>query len=349
MAPYEPDGAELGIAFALVIAAGCSTGIGASLVFFPRFVKYANPLTLAGAIGLSGGVMVFVSFVDIWDKAFGAFGDAGHDERNSFFYTTGTFFAGVFLVMLFGFVEHCLVGSQHHQLQELQFDASGNIQGGEDHGINDGNEEGEKKLPEGWEQAKDHSTGKVYYYNATLKRTSWDRPEAEADNAGGEPKFNYENDEEKAHLMRMSLKTAVAIALHNFPEGLATFMAYLSDPAVGIVLACAIAIHNVPEGVCVALPVFYATGNRCKAFGWAILSGISEPIAAVFGWAVLHNTWNDNIYGVLFGIVGGMMIMITVKELLPTAWRYDPDDRVVTYCFVLGMAIMALSLVLLNV
>lgn len=324
--PYE--GPNLGAAFALVCAAGASTGIGASLVFFPRFVKYANPKTLAGAIGLSSGVMVFVSFVDIWAKAFGAFGDAGHDERNSFFYTTGTFFAGVFLVMLFGFVENRLVGTYHHP--ELDFDAMAN-------------KNGENKT-----EHQNSSNEKEEATNSCIGSGDEEehRPEEEAP---GDAKNEYEKDEEKQHLMRMSLKTALAIALHNFPEGLATFMAYLSDPAVGIVLACAIAIHNIPEGVCVALPVFYATDNRLKAFGWAILSGISEPIAAVFGWAILHDSWNDNTYGVLFGIVGGMMIMITVKELLPTAWKYDPNDTVVTNCFVLGMAIMALSLVLLNV
>ena len=95
---YQGD--NLSIAFALVVAAGASTGIGASLVFFPKLIKYANQRTLAAAIGLSSGVMIFVNFVDIWAKAHGAFQDAGHDERESFFYTTGCFFAGVFLVVV---------------------------------------------------------------------------------------------------------------------------------------------------------------------------------------------------------------------------------------------------------
>jgi len=151
---------------------------------------------------------------------------------------------------------------------------------------------------------------------------------------------------EKLKLMRMSMNTAVAIGLHNFPEGLATFVAALADPAVGAVLAVAIAIHNIPEGLCVALPIYYATGNKWKAFAWGCLSGIAEPLAALLGYAVLASVFTPVAYGVLFGIVAGMMIIISVKELLPTAHRYDPEDTVTTYAFMIGMGIMALSLVL---
>jgi ZIP family zinc transporter len=157
---------------------------------------------------------------------------------------------------------------------------------------------------------------------------------------------SQEDQEETDKLMRMSINTAVAIGLHNFPEGLATFVAALNDPRVGGVLAIAIAIHNIPEGLCVAMPIYYATGNRWKAFGWAVLSGASEPFAALLGWAVLANSFSDDMYAVLFGLVAGMMVIISVRELLPTAHRYDPEDTVVTYSFMVGMAIMAVSLVL---
>lgn len=111
-------------------------------------------------------------------------------------------------------------------------------------------------------------------------------------------------------------------------------------------MAIAIAIHNIPEGLCVAMPVFYATGNRRRAFLWAVLSGVSEPLAALLGWAVLANSFSDEMYGVLFGLVSGMMVIISTRELLPTAHRYDPDDSVVTNMFIVGMCVMALSLVL---
>ena len=150
-------------------------------------------------------------------------------------------------------------------------------------------------------------------------------------------------------LIKMGLNTAVAIAIHNFPEGLATFVAALGDSKVGAVLAIAIGIHNIPEGLCVAMPIYYATGNRWKAFGWALLSGLSEPFAALLGWLVLANVFSPTAFAVLFGLTGGMMVIISVKELLPTAHRYDEQDTVVTYSFIFGMMVMALSLVLFQV
>lgn len=147
-------------------------------------------------------------------------------------------------------------------------------------------------------------------------------------------------------VLRYSIFLPVLCSLHNFPEGLATFLSTLADPSVGIVLAIAIAIHNIPEGICVAMPVYYATGSRWKAFGWAVLSGLSEPFAALLGWVVLASVFSDALYATLFGVVAGMMVIISTRELMPTAHRYDPEDSVVTYSFMVGMAIMALSLVL---
>lgn len=147
-------------------------------------------------------------------------------------------------------------------------------------------------------------------------------------------------------LLQMGLLTAVAIALHNFPEGLATFVAVLDNPSAGAVLAIAIAMHNVPEGLCVAIPVYYATGNRRKAFLWGALSGMSELFAAFFGWAVLSSSYSEALFGVLFGLVSGMMVSICIRELLPTAHRHDPRDDLVTKSFVVGMIVMGFSLVL---
>jgi zinc transporter, ZIP family len=151
---------------------------------------------------------------------------------------------------------------------------------------------------------------------------------------------------ENKRLVKMGMTTAVAIGLHNFPEGLATFVATLNDPKVGVVLGVAIAIHNIPEGLCVALPLYYASGNRWHAFLWALLSGASEIVAALLGWAILANTVSDTVYAALFGLVAGMMVVISIRELLPTAHFYDPDDTVVTNSFIGGMVVIALSLVL---
>lgn len=149
-------------------------------------------------------------------------------------------------------------------------------------------------------------------------------------------------------LIKMGIHTALAIAIHNFPEGLSTFVAALGDSRSGAVLALAIAIHNIPEGLCVAMPIYYATGNRWKAFGWAVFSGLTEPLAALLGWLVLANIFSEVSYAIMFGFTGGMMVMISVREILPTAHRYDDHDTVVTYSFIVGMFVMASSIVLLN-
>lgn len=154
---------------------------------------------------------------------------------------------------------------------------------------------------------------------------------------------------EAQRLHKMGLNTAIAIGLHNFPEGLATFVAALQDPKVGAVLAVAIAIHNIPEGLCVALPIYYASGSRLKGFLWALLSGASEFVAALLGWAILAKHFSETAYAILFGLVAGMMIMISTRELLPTAHIYDKNDTVVSYSFIVGMVVMALSLCLFQV
>jgi len=146
--------------------------------------------------------------------------------------------------------------------------------------------------------------------------------------------------------MKLGLTSALAISLHNFPEGLATFIAALSNPAVGSILTIAVACHNISEGLCVALPVYYATGSRWKGFLWALLLGVSKPIGALLGWLILARYFTPVVYAILFGLVSGMMVTTSIKELLPTAHRYDPLDTVVTISFVTGMALMSLSLVL---
>ena len=156
------------------------------------------------------------------------------------------------------------------------------------------------------------------------------------------------SDSEKEFLVHTSLKTAVAIALHNFPEGVATFVAALQDPKVGAVLAVAIALHNIPEGLCVALPVYYANKSKLQAFLYAFVSGIAEPVAALVYWLAVGGTISDSLFGVMFGVVAGMMVLISVRELLPTAISHDPHNATVTRFFCAGMLVMAVSLVLFS-
>lgn len=151
--------------------------------------------------------------------------------------------------------------------------------------------------------------------------------------------------EARAKLNATGLITGLAIAIHNFPEGLATFVAALAEPSLGAAVAVATAIHNIPEGVCVAMPIYYATGSRVKAFLWATLSGVSEPIGAAFGWAVLGGDVSNISYGFMFGMVAGMMVYISLAELLPAAYRQENAPRAITGALVFGMIIMAISLV----
>ncbi len=146
-------------------------------------------------------------------------------------------------------------------------------------------------------------------------------------------------------LLRMGMFTALAIALHNFPEGLATFASALRDPSVGIPIAVAIAIHNVPEGIAVSVPIYYATGSRRKAFFWSFLSGLAEPIGAGIGYLLLLPFIDDLTYGLLFGVVAGIMVFISLDQLLPSAEKYGEHHWTI-YGLVAGMAVMALSLLL---
>jgi len=153
------------------------------------------------------------------------------------------------------------------------------------------------------------------------------------------------SEEHKSNLMRMGMFTALAIAIHNFPEGLATFTAALSDPHLGIPIAVAIAIHNIPEGIAVAVPVFYATGSRKKAFKLSFLSGLSEPLGALVGYVLLYRFMNDTVFGLIFAAVAGIMVYISVDELLPSAEEYG-EHHITIYGLIAGMAVMALSLLL---
>ncbi len=146
-------------------------------------------------------------------------------------------------------------------------------------------------------------------------------------------------------LMRMGMFSALAIAIHNFPEGLATFIAALHDPVLGISIAVAIAIHNIPEGIAVAVPIYYATGDRKKAFTFSFLSGLSEPLGAIVGFFLLMNFFSDAMLGIVFASVAGIMVYISLDELLPTAAKYG-EHHISIYGLILGMAVMAISLLL---
>lgn len=146
-------------------------------------------------------------------------------------------------------------------------------------------------------------------------------------------------------LMRMGLITALAIAIHNLPEGLATFTAALTDPNLGIAIAVAVAIHNIPEGIAVSVPIYYATASRKKAFWYSFGSGLAEPVGALIGFLILLPFLSPMVFGILFAAVAGIMVFISLDELLPTAEEFG-EHHLSIYGLIAGMAVMAVSLLL---
>lgn len=407
---------NVALAFGLTVASGAATMAGSAVVFFPKLVKLASRRLLAGSLGFSAGVMIYISFVDIFQKSINAFILSGMGENRAYCFATLYLFLGIVVMKIVEALVHRLSGDQHPNRRDIAEDIqiTWNENEGQCEMKSAPDEEfivphcvGCSEDPVGdlkkWQEkadqeieARDHedttresSVSTSFVSNDSMIINDEETPVADSQPITEEnQKSQYspsntmsivrsgkiaavedgEQDEvkeakkeivfrapansrlspteEKKKLVRMGLTTAAAISIHNFPEGLATFVAALHDPASGGVLAIAIGAHNIPEGLCVSLPIYYATGNRWKAFGWGAISGMAEPIAALMGWLVLANAVNDAVYAILFALVSGMMIMISMKELLPTAHRYDPEDTVVTYCSISGMAVMALSLVL---
>lgn len=258
-------------AFGLTVFAGLATGIGSIMAFLS---KKFNPKFLAGSLGFSAGVMIYVSFVEIFAKAKDSL-IAVHGIKSGNIYTVAAFFAGIALIAL---IDKLIPSFENpHEIKNIE----------------------EKNL----------------------------------------------NPANNKKLLRMGMFSAFALAIHNFPEGLATFMGALTDPTLGVSIAVAIAIHNIPEGIAVSVPIYYATKNRKKAFWLSFLSGLAEPIGALLGYFILRNYFNDSTFGFIFAGVAGIMVYISLDELLPTAEEYG-EHHIAIGGLIGGMAVMAISLLL---
>lgn len=266
---------DIMFAFLLTMFAGLSTGIGSLIAFF---AKKTNKKFLSISLGFSAGVMIYVSLIEIFQKAqmFLA-GELG--EKWGAWATVLAFFGGIFLI---AFID--------------------------------------RVIPE---EENPH----------------------EAKGVLADKKETGDNETKSKHLMRMGAFTALAIAIHNFPEGLATFVSALQDPSIAIPIVVAIAIHNIPEGIAVSVPIYQATGSKKKAFLYSFASGLAEPVGAMIGWLLLLPIMNDAIYGIIFAAVAGIMVFISVDELLPAAREYG-EHHLSVYGLVAGMGVMAVSLLL---
>ncbi|HIZ85803.1 MAG TPA: zinc transporter ZupT [Candidatus Coprenecus stercoravium] len=153
-------------------------------------------------------------------------------------------------------------------------------------------------------------------------------------------------DGDSSRLMRLGLFSVIAIAIHNFPEGMATFVSAMENPQTGISIAVAVAIHNIPEGIMVAIPIYYATRKRGKAVGNAFLSGLAEPVGGVAGYLLLSRIFDNSLNGVVLAVVAGIMTYIALDELLPSAEKFG-HHHLSIIGVITGMAVMAASLILI--
>ena len=161
--------------------------------------------------------------------------------------------------------------------------------------------------------------------------------------------YASDQEREKKKLRQTGIMSTIAIAIHNFPEGMITFLAAMYDPALGIAIAIAIIIHNIPEGIAMAAPIYHGTGSRKKAFLVSLGSGLTEPLGALIAWIFISNVFYDidGIFGISFAVISGIMVYVAIHTLLPAAQRYGKHHIVMKWLF-LGMGIMALSIVIIE-
>ncbi len=263
------------LAFFLTLFAGLATGVGSLLALV---TKTTNKKFLSFSLGLSAGVMIYVSLVEIFPKAKLSLVTM-YGDKLGYVFTVISFFAGILLIAL---IDKLIPSIENpHEIKSV----------------------------EDFDTPKDLDVASI------------------------------------SNLKRMGIFTAIAIAIHNFPEGLATFIGALENPQVGLAIAFAIAIHNIPEGISVAIPIYYATKSRRKAFIYSFLSGLAEPVGALIGFFLFRSFLNEIFFGVIFALVAGIMVFISLDELLPTAREYG-EHHISIYGLVTGMLIMAVSLLL---
>ena len=299
---------EVWIALGLTLFAGLATGIGSVIAFTAKRTNYRF---LSVATGFSAGVMLYVSFVEIFAKGAHAL-TATYGGYWGHWVNVASFFGGMLLI---GLVDNLVPAAENpHEI---------------------------------------HSEEET----APLHNPSAPFPDFDAAvgvEMGGNVFGTHHHGGRNGNLLRMGLFTALAIAIHNFPEGLATFLAALQDPALGMAIAVAIALHNIPEGISVSVPIFYATGDRKKAFVYSLLSGLAEPVGAGIGYLLLRflaggetGDIPSQAMGILFGGVAGIMVYISLDELLPTSRAYGKGHDSLLG-LIAGMLVMALSLLLMK-
>lgn len=266
---------NLTYAILLTLGAGLATGVGSLIAFF---AKTTNRRFLSFSLGLSAGIMIYISFMELLFQARVDLTALTDSARTSDIITTALFFGGMLLAGLI-----------------------------------------DKLVPEMENPHELHSIEEL---------TTPDQHHAR-------------------QLERVGIVTALAVTIHNFPEGIATFMTAMHSPSMGIGIAAAVAIHNIPEGIAVSVPIYYATHSKRKALWLSSLSGLAEPLGAIVAYLILLPFLSPMLLSCTFAAVAGIMIYIAFDGLLPAAHQYG-ENHIEIYGLILGMVIMAVSLIALG-
>ena len=274
-------------ALLLTLLAGAATGIGGALILA---LKKISSNFLAGALGLSAGVMIFISLAELYPEAQAAVSETAGGREGAVFVMLA-FFIGMGIITLIDFL-----------------------------------------IPD-YENPHEASGLTLNSHNAATDMIA---------------KYGHEGPQA---LKKLGILSAMAIAVHNFPEGMATFIGALNDPQMGAGITFAIAVHNIPEGIAVAIPIFYATRSKGKALLYATLSGLTEPAGAAICYGVtalfgLQIQDGGTAFPLILSAVAGIMIFISLDELLPTAEKYGKHHIAISGV-VAGMAVMAISLLII--
>lgn len=299
---------DVWMAMGLTVFAGMATGIGSVIAFTAKRTNYRF---LSVATGFSAGVMLYVSFAEIFLKGVESLTERYGDYWGHWI-NAASFFGGMLMI---GVIDNLIPPAKNPHETHAEEET----------------------------MALHNTSASPQEFNATTATT-----------AAGSAEGVYDHSTHHRKLMRMGLFTALAIGIHNFPEGLATFLAALQEPSLGVAIAVAIALHNVPEGISVSVPIFYATGDRKKAFLYSLLSGLAEPVGAGIAYLALRffvagdsGVVPPQVMGVLFGGVAGIMVYISLDELLPTSRAYGKGHDSLLG-LVAGMLVMALSLLVMK-
>ena len=298
---------DVWFALGLTLLAGLATGIGSTIAFFAKRTDYRF---LSVSTGFSAGVMLYVSFVEILAKGADALSGA-YGEYWGQWINAASFFGGIALI---GLIDNLIPAAENPH-----------------------------------ETHSEEETAPLHDASAPLPDFDAGTPKSRQTVLGA-----HDHGSHRKKLMRMGMFTALAIAIHNFPEGLATFLAALENPGLGVAIAVAIALHNIPEGISVSVPIYYATGKRRMAFLYSLLSGLAEPVGAGVAYLALRvmaggesGMIPSQVMGIFLGGVAGIMVYISLDELLPTSRAYGKGHESILG-LVGGMVVMALSLLLMR-